>query len=381
MSRDLVWIALSLFTWGLGESAFFTFQPLYLQQLGANPVQIGAILGGYGLMAALAHIPAGYLADRIGRRPLMLAAWIQGAVAAWLLALANSLPLFVLGMFIYGMTAYVSAPMSSYVTNARGSWSVGRALTLTTATYSSGAIIGPMIGGLIGQRLGYRPIFLFGAVLFILSNIFIFLIHSQPTEKHEAGHGVRDLLVNRRYLIFLSVYILAIFSMYLPQPLSPNFLQNQRSLSLVQIGQLSSINSTGIIVIALILGRMEARTGYLVAQASVALFSVILWKATGMFWFGTGYFLLGGFRAARSLAMAHIRGLVSSSGMGLAYGVAETGGSLALVLAPALAGILYDRIPEGMYIVAAGLVGFSLLVSAWVTASQRHLQIAENTTG
>ena len=56
MARDLILIAISLFTWGLGESAFFSFQPLYLQQLGADPLRIGAILGGYGLAATLAQL-------------------------------------------------------------------------------------------------------------------------------------------------------------------------------------------------------------------------------------------------------------------------------------------------------------------------------------
>ena len=79
MARDLILVAISLFTWGLGEGAFLSFQPLYLQQLGADPLRIGAILGGYGLAATLAHIPAGYIADRLGRRPVMWAAWIVGA--------------------------------------------------------------------------------------------------------------------------------------------------------------------------------------------------------------------------------------------------------------------------------------------------------------
>ncbi|MGW8251084.1 MAG: MFS transporter, partial [Anaerolineales bacterium] len=70
MNRDLSLIAASLMVWGLGEGAFFSFQPLYLQQLGADPIAIGAILGAYGIAQTLAHIPAGYLADRFGRRPV-----------------------------------------------------------------------------------------------------------------------------------------------------------------------------------------------------------------------------------------------------------------------------------------------------------------------
>ncbi len=68
----------------------------------------------------VAHIPAGYLADRIGRKPLLVAAWVAGLLAAWIMALARTLPVFVTGMLFYGFTAFVSAPMNSYVTSARG---------------------------------------------------------------------------------------------------------------------------------------------------------------------------------------------------------------------------------------------------------------------
>src|SRR5512135_3510862 len=71
MSSDLILLGVSLMTWGVGEAAFFIFQPLYLQQLGASPVTIGAIYMGVGIAMTIAHIPAGHLADRIGRRQLL----------------------------------------------------------------------------------------------------------------------------------------------------------------------------------------------------------------------------------------------------------------------------------------------------------------------
>ncbi len=80
MSRDLILLGFSLMTWGVGEGMFFIFQPLYLQQLGANPVTIGAIFGAAGIAMTVAHIPAGHLADRIGRKPLLLASWILASL-------------------------------------------------------------------------------------------------------------------------------------------------------------------------------------------------------------------------------------------------------------------------------------------------------------
>jgi hypothetical protein len=52
MNRSLLWLGASMFLWGLGESMFLLFQPIYLQQLGADPIQIGVILGAVGVRQA-----------------------------------------------------------------------------------------------------------------------------------------------------------------------------------------------------------------------------------------------------------------------------------------------------------------------------------------
>ena len=49
MINDFTLLIFSLITWGVGESAFMYFQPLYLQELGASPLVIGGILGSMGL--------------------------------------------------------------------------------------------------------------------------------------------------------------------------------------------------------------------------------------------------------------------------------------------------------------------------------------------
>ena len=364
MARDLILVAISLFTWGLGEGAFLSFQPLYLQQLGADPLRIGAILGGYGLAATLAHIPAGYIADRLGRRPVMWAAWITGALTIWIMALATSLPVFVVGTLLYSMTSFVIAPLNSYVAAARGKWSVGRVLTLISASYNAGAVLGPTLGGMIGERFGYRTIFLVAACIIIVSTLVILFIRPQPVDVPHPEERGKNLLRNNRYVVFVLAYFIATFAMYLPQPLSPNFLQNQRNLGLAQIGQLYSISSFGIVVLNLVLGQINARLGFLIGQVAVGLFALILWRGSGFVWYGLAYFLMGGFRSARTLATAQIRSIVSESNMGLAFGLAETVTAFALFLAPSIAGYLYDRDPLKIYALSLAAIAGSIIVSA-----------------
>jgi len=363
MSRDLILLGFSLMTWGVGEGMFFIFQPLYLQQLGANPVTIGVIFGVAGIAMTVPHILAGHLADRIGRKPLLLVSWIVAMLATWSMALAPSLALFVTGMLVYNLTAFVSSPLNSYITAARGKLSVGRAITMISALYNIGAVIGPWLGGQVGERFGLRTIYLIAGSLFIASLIILLFIKSQPVEQLDPNENGNGRIVNRRFVTYLSIIFLAGFSMYLAQPLSSNYLQNQQQLTLESIGILGSISGLGIVALNLGLGNLKAHIGYLLGQLAVAIFALILWCGTSFPWFCLGYFLLGGYRFARSLATAQTRYLVHQSRMGLAYGITETVGSSAIILAPPVAGFLYEINPQLMYIVGFCLIIISILVS------------------
>ena len=362
MSRDLLFVALALFTWGMGESAYVFFQPLYLEQLGASPIMIGTILGGVGVAMTIAHIPAGYLADRFGRRLMMWAAWFTGVTAGVFMATAKSLQVFTIGVLLYGITMFVVSPMNSYITAARGKLSMGRALTITSAAYNAGAILGPTLGGIIGNQFGLGRIYIFATSVFIISTLIILQIKPQPV-KYEHHKTPLKAVLTPNYVRFLPILFLAIFSGYLAQPLAPNFLQNTKSLSIQQIGTLGSIGSIGTVILSLTLGSLNPKFGFVLGQMLVASFAALLWKGSGLPWYAIGYFCLGGFRAGKSMATAHIGSLIRPETMGLAYGIAETFGGVALMLAPPLAGLLYNKNPEFVFQGAIGFILISLIIS------------------
>ncbi|MDD5467769.1 MAG: MFS transporter [Anaerolineales bacterium] len=365
MYRDLWLVALSLFLWGIGESAFYSFQPLYLQQLGAAPVTIGLVFSLCGVAGAISHVPAGYLSDRHGRKPMVMAGWIIGLLATGLMSLASELTAFSMGMIIYGSTMFVISPLNSYITAARGKVSVERILTLVSISYNLGAIAGPMIGGAIGDRYGLRMIFIVAFFIFIVSNVTMAFIRPQPVEKMTTSTRLNGLLGNTRYLAFVAVFFLASFSMYLPQPLTPNYLQNERGMSLVEIGRLYGFNATGIVLINLFLGSLNASTGFLVGQVAVGIYCLLLWKVTGFPWYALAFSLLGGFRLARNMAIAQIRSFTHQANMGLAYALAETFNAIAIILAPAIAGYLYGVQPMWIFSTSLALIGISILMTTF----------------
>jgi len=364
LNRNLAFIAVALLLWGFGEGTFFSFVPIYLdKQFLLSETQIGLVLGAFGFSMAITHIPAGRLADRIGRRPLLIIAWLLGLFSTLVMGFALSLPIYLIGLFCYGLTAFVSSPLSSYVTAARGKWEVGTVLSLTTATFGLGMALGPVTGGWIGDHYGMRMSFFVAAVVFLISNIFMFFIGAQPLDHHDPEAPPPNLRQNKPFMILMGVLAFAIFSMYLAQPLTPNFLEGVRGLSLSETGVIFTAGALGNSIMAMLFSRIQPRRGFLIAQMLVILFAMLIWKGSTLPIFALGYFLLGGFRAGRPMVMAQARELVHDSQMGITYGIMETISAIIFILTPPLAGILFELDPTLVYPLAIGLISVSIVVS------------------
>jgi MFS family permease len=364
VTRDLRLVALSLILWGIGEGMFIYFQPVYLQRLGADPLQIGGILGLAAASMVLAHIPAGAMADHFGRKKVMVSSWVLGMLAAWLMFLSSSLPTFVAGLVIYTMTAFVASPMSSYITAARGEWTVARALTTVTSGFSAGSVLGPILGGQIAERFGLRPVYGIAGVLFVLSTGLILLIRPQPTVAQGDGHRYQALFANARLGQFLGLIFFMTLAMYLSWPLTPNFLQNERQVGLGELGVFGSLNALGIVVLNLALGRLTPGVGLVLAQVLVGASVVMIWRGSGVAWFGLGYFFAGGFRTARAMITALVERLVGHAEIGLAFGAAETVAAAGMMVAGPLAGWLFDHNPAWPFPVSLVLILLALPLAA-----------------
>jgi predicted MFS family arabinose efflux permease len=279
------------------------------------------------------------------------------------MAVARQLPMFVFGMLLYGLTAFVSSPLSSYVTAARGTWSVGTALSLVTATFSGGMILGPITGGWIGDTYGLRTVYYVATCFFAISTIFLFFIQKQPIDHHDPDAPPTNLIQNSRFLRYLGVVAFAVFAMYLAQPLTPNFLEGVRGLSLSDIGIIFTVGALGNTLAAIFFSRTNPYRGFVFAQIMVAAFAFIILRGTSLPVLAFAYFLLGGFRAGRPLAMAQARELVHESQMGLTYGVMETVSAVIFIVTPPLAGYLYGKDPMMIYTFSLGLMAVSVLIS------------------
>jgi MFS family permease len=340
-SRDLKLLAAANFAWAAGEALFIYITPLYLQQLGGTPVQIGNIISLVGVAMASATIPAGILADRWGAKPVMWIGWLIGLSAGVFMAAASSLTWFSVGWILYSTTMFVGPAISGYAVASRGNLPPERALTFISAAYGLGNVVSPALGGLLAARFGIRSLFIGGVAMFAVSTVLIYFMRAEPVARAAAPGRFFDLLVNRRFAGFCALVLAVWVALYMGIPLGPNYLASVRGLSVARVSTLGTFNALGWVILNLVVGRRAPRRMYIFAQALMMVYLVLMLRASWFGWLIVAYFARSSLHTAYSLVHAQATRIVKRSQTSQAFGVLSTLGWGGSAIAPLLAGRLY----------------------------------------
>jgi len=117
-------------------------------------------------------IPSGWLIDRFGRRPVLIAGPVLSASMAFLVAFSHSFPELLVLRFFNGVAAqmWLMARLAAISHGAAASQR-GRQVSWMFGMDSTGKLAGPVLGGFIAAALGTRAPFLVYAVLALISLI------------------------------------------------------------------------------------------------------------------------------------------------------------------------------------------------------------------
>src|SRR5262245_55579712 len=134
--------------------------PSIQRDLGASLSDLQWVTAAYALVLAVLLLPAATLGDRLGRRRLFLFGMViftAGSAASALVTTAVSLELF---RALQGVGGAVLFATATPLLRAEFSGpALGRALGAFGATLGGASAIGPLIGGLLTETLGWRSIF------------------------------------------------------------------------------------------------------------------------------------------------------------------------------------------------------------------------------
>ena len=151
----------------IGIGLIFPILPALLQDVThvANVAPyIGIMTALYALMQFIFAPVLGALSDRLGRRPVLLLSLAGAAVNYLFLAFAHSLWMLLLGRAIAGLTSANISVATAYITDISLENQRARRFGLLNAMFGAGFIIGPVLGGALGDY-GLRLPFMAAAVL------------------------------------------------------------------------------------------------------------------------------------------------------------------------------------------------------------------------
>ena len=179
---NLISVWFGCFFTGLAISQILPFLPLYVSQLGVTSHEALSMWSGLTfsvtfLVSAIVSPMWGSLADRKGRKLMLLRASLGMAIAILLQAFATNVWQLFFLRAVMGLTSgYIPNAMAlvaSQVPRERSGWALS---TLSTAQIS-GVIGGPLLGGFLADHVGLRAVFIITAVLLVVSfMVTLFLI-------------------------------------------------------------------------------------------------------------------------------------------------------------------------------------------------------------
>lgn len=344
------------------------------------------------------------LADKIGRRPLLLIAVALSAVGMFGASFAERFDLFCLwrlitGLGVGGILVGTNVITSEYSSRKWRSF----AISVYAAGFGVGAVLGGMFAVMLQGEYGWRSVFLAGAVLtaVFLVVLFIwlpesidFLTTKQPKnaqarlnaiakkigfegnwtlpEKTQVSRSKLPVsqLFNDKYrhstLLIWTAFFSIMFSFYFISSWTPALLKEagMTTEQSVSVGMMISLGGTcGALIYGLLASRWTARSVLILftvlSSAAVMLFiwsSSILWLAM-VFGVLVGALMNGCISGLYTLNPLTYDADIRSTGVGFSIGVGRVGA----ILAPIIAGQLLDNgwDKQSLYIG----VGFILLIS------------------
>ncbi|MCA9858615.1 MAG: MFS transporter [Thermomicrobiales bacterium] len=255
------------------------FLPFYMEKLGdlsTNQAALwaGIFMSGGSLVMVVAAPFWGTLADRRGRKPMVLRSMWAAMITAFLMAFAVSPWQMVALRMVEGAFTGTVAACAALVASTAPKERMGYALGMIQTAVFVGASIGPFVGGLLADAVGYRATFIASAALFAAGGVIVFAfvrenfvpVERGPERGLAALTSARVWLLTPTLLAMTFILVLTRFTQMGGRPIIPLYVEELGTYTDARAASLAGL-SFGLMgltsaVSALLLGRRGDRVGH-----------------------------------------------------------------------------------------------------------------------
>lgn len=214
------WIVVAAsFIDGVGGTLIFPFFALYItQKFNVGMTQAGVLLGIFSVFGLIGSMIGGGLADKFGRRGMVLFGLVFSALSSVSMGLVNDLNVFYFLAVIVGLLSNIAGPAhQAMVADILPEEKRAEGFGILRVAGNMAWIIGPMIGGFVAAY-SYLLLFVTDAVSSTITAVIFYLNvpETKPEAKEEQEKeslaetfiGYRKVLKDRGYIAFLLVSML-----------------------------------------------------------------------------------------------------------------------------------------------------------------------------
>jgi DHA1 family multidrug resistance protein-like MFS transporter len=263
---------------GVGYSSIFPFLPLYVKELGSTTGLSIELLAGlvYSMQAFSMMIASpiwGTLADRYGRKLMVVRAMFGSAIILLLMAFVRSAEELILMRTVQGLVTGVVGAANALVASEAPRERSGYAMGLLQMGLGTGIAFGPMIGGALADAFNYAIVFyVTGALLFLAGAIVLvgikedFVPVDAPIEK---GKGFivkwREIFTMPGVFMAYSMNFMAQLGRMMIIPIIPLFVETllvESDMLNTFTGLVTGVSSAATTLCAVYFGRLGDRVGH-----------------------------------------------------------------------------------------------------------------------
>ena len=210
--KNLFVLSIAVFIAGIAFSEIMPFLSLYINTLGNFSHQqlnfwSGIVYSGTFIISAIVSPWWGKLADKKGRKPMILRAGIGMSIVIASMGLVQNVWQLLFLRMLQGVFAGFISNSNALVATETPKTNSGQALGTIASATTAGTLLGPLVGGALTSIFSYRVTFMItGGLLLICSVLVLFFVHEDDfkpvtAKKLDKASGVIKSL-NSPHLIF-----------------------------------------------------------------------------------------------------------------------------------------------------------------------------------